>query len=76
MLYEVITTGIITALPKIIGVQSVHANPVYKYYLEPDPAKREFVPMTVAPSVAQAAMIGNPVSMPRVIHLVNSYNFV
>ncbi|MCK5509443.1 MAG: threonine synthase, partial [Desulfobacterales bacterium] len=30
--------------------------------------------VTVKPSVAQAAMIGNPVSMPRVIHLVDLYN--
>jgi threonine synthase len=66
--------GIINALPKIIGVQSDHANPVYKYYLEPDSGKREFIPVTVKPSVAQAAMIGNPVSMPRVIHLVDLYN--
>lgn len=67
-------TGIITGLPKIIGVQSAHANPVYRYYLEPDAAKRCFKPVTVKPSVAQAAMIGNPVSMPRVIHLVDQYN--
>lgn len=67
-------TGIIDALPKIIGVQSSHANPVYRYYLEPDPAKRRFEAVTVRPSVAQAAMIGNPVSMPRVIHLVDAYN--
>jgi len=67
-------TGIINALPKIVGVQSVHANPVYRYYLEPDTQKRKFVPITVKPSVAQAAMIGNPVSMPRVIHLVDIYN--
>jgi threonine synthase len=67
-------TGIIDALPKIIGVQSDHANPVYKYYLEPDPKKRHFEPVYVKPSVAQAAMIGNPVSMPRVIHLVEKYN--
>ncbi len=66
--------GIIPALPKIIGVQSEHANPVYQYYLEPDRHKRKFVPMAVKPSVAQAAMIGNPVSMPRVIHLANEYN--
>jgi len=69
-------TGIINALPKIVGVQSVHANPVYRYYLEPDTQKRKFVPITVKPSVAQAAMIGNPVSMPRVIHLVDIYNQV
>jgi threonine synthase len=66
--------GIIKTLPKIIGVQSHHANPVYRYYLEPDETKRKFVPITVKPSVAQAAMIGNPVSMPRVINLVKNYN--
>ena len=67
-------TGIIETLPKIVGVQSVHANPVYRYYQEPDPRQRKFLPVTVKPSVAQAAMIGNPVSMPRVIHLVDQYN--
>lgn len=66
--------GIINTLPKIVGVQSAHANPVYRYYLEPDAVKRKFVPVTVKSSVAQAAMIGNPVSMPRVIHLVKRYN--
>ncbi len=66
--------GIIEGLPKIIGVQSTHANPVYRYYLEPEPARRTFVPVEVRPSVAQAAMIGNPVSMPRVIQLVETYN--
>ncbi|MFW6052925.1 MAG: threonine synthase [Desulfosalsimonas sp.] len=66
--------GIIGQLPKIIGVQSEHANPVYSYYLEPDPEKRCFEPVQVKPSVAQAAMIGNPVSMPRVIRLVSEYN--
>jgi threonine synthase len=66
--------GIISSLPKIIGVQSEHANPVYRYYQEPEAEKRRFVPVTVRASVAQAAMIGNPVSMPRVIHLVDQYN--
>lgn len=66
--------GIIPTLPKILGVQSEHANPVYRYYREPDPHKRHFEPVVVRPSVAQAAMIGNPVSMPRVIHLVDIYN--
>jgi len=66
--------GVIKGLPKILGVQSEHANPVYRYYLEPNPKKRKFKPVAVKPSVAQAAMIGNPVSMPRVIHLVEKYN--
>ena len=67
-------TGVITDLPKIVGVQSEHANPVFQYYLEPEAHKRKFKPVHVTPSVAQAAMIGNPVSMPRVIHLVDQYN--
>lgn len=65
--------GIITQLPWILGVQSHHADPVYRYYLEPNPQKRVFRPVTVQPSVAQAAMIGNPVSMPRVVQLVEQY---
>lgn len=68
--------GIIDCLPKIIGVQSEHADPVFRYYLEPDEKKRVFKPVTVQPSVAQAAMIGNPVSMPRVISIANHYNKV
>ncbi|MBW2093420.1 MAG: threonine synthase [Deltaproteobacteria bacterium] len=66
--------GIISTLPWIIGVQSEHADPVYRYYLEQTPAKRHFTPVDVRPSVAQAAMIGNPVSMPRVIELAEKYN--
>jgi threonine synthase len=66
--------GVIKTLPKIIGVQSHHADPVIQYYREADASKRRFVPQTVRPSVAQAAMIGNPVSMPRVIQLVETYN--
>lgn len=65
--------GIIDTLPAVIGVQSEHANPVYLYYLESDETRRRFHPVTVRPSVAQAAMIGNPVSMPRVIKLVDQY---
>jgi threonine synthase len=65
---------VIDRLPKIIGVQSEHADPVYRYYLEEDGNKRNFVPVKVRLSVAQAAMIGNPVSMPRVIELVEEYN--
>ncbi len=65
--------NIISDLPTVVGVQSEHANPVFLYYLEPNPQKRVFKPVTVRPSVAQAAMIGNPVSMPRVIELVEKY---
>jgi len=68
--------GIIDTLPKIVGVQSEHADPVFQYYLEPDARKRKFKPVTVKPSVAQAAMIGNPVSMPRVVALTDRYNLL
>ncbi len=64
---------IITELPWVLGVQSEHANPVVLYYLEPDRSRRHFRPVTVRASVAQAAMIGNPVSMPRVMALVEQY---
>ena len=66
--------GVIEDLPKLIGVQSRHANPVYRYYRQSDASRRKFVPVTVKPSVAQAAMIGNPVSMPRVIDRVEQYD--
>ncbi|MFZ5450703.1 MAG: threonine synthase [Thermodesulfobacteriota bacterium] len=65
--------GVIGELPRVLGVQSRHADPVFRYYLEPDKTKRVFTPVTVRASVAQAAMIGNPVSMPRVIRLVEEY---
>lgn len=64
--------GIITALPKIIGVQSEHADPVFTYYAQPA-EKRKYAPVAVRPSVAQAAMIGNPVSFPRVRSLASAY---
>ena len=64
---------IIETLPRVVGVQSHHADPVFRYYLQPDKSKRVFTPVKVKPSVAQAAMIGNPVSMPRVIRLVEEY---
>ncbi|MBN2124908.1 MAG: threonine synthase [Deltaproteobacteria bacterium] len=66
--------GVIDELPKIVGVQSEHADPVFRYYLEQEEERRRFVPVTVQPSVAQAAMIGNPVSMPRVIEVAREYN--
>jgi len=69
-----LAAGVIDRLPKIVGVQSEHADPVYRYYLEEDASRRVFQPVTIRPSVAQAAMIGNPVSMPRVIELVKKYD--
>lgn len=65
--------GIIETLPRIFGVQSEHADPVYRYYAVDDPNERVFEPVAVRPSVAQAAMIGNPVSFPRVKYFAEKY---
>ena len=64
--------GIIEELPHIVGVQSEHADPVWRYYSQPR-ENRVYHPVDVQPSVAQAAMIGNPVSFPRVKNLVDKF---
>ena len=64
--------GIISDLPRLFGVQSEHADPVWRYYSKPK-AERVYNPVTVRPSVAQAAMIGNPVSFPRVQRLAEKF---
>jgi threonine synthase len=70
---KLLDLGIIETLPRMFGVQSHHADPVYRYYAVDDPAKRRYEAVTVTPSVAQAAMIGNPVSFPRVRHFAERY---
>lgn len=67
--------GVIESLPRLFGVQSEHADPVYRYYAAPV-AGRHFEPVAVTPSVAQAAMIGNPVSFPRVRALAERYTAI
>ncbi len=64
--------GIIDSLPRVVGVQSEHADPVFRYYAQ-DVGERRFEAVKVRPSVAQAAMIGNPVSFPRVAYLADQY---
>lgn len=64
--------GVIEKLPKMVAVQSSHADPVFRYYSQPE-AVRTYEPVTVRPSVAQAAMIGDPVSFPRVEKMVKAY---
>jgi len=56
---------IIEKLPTIVGVQSDHADPVYRWSMTGN-----YQPVSVTPSVAQAAMIGDPVSFPKVRKLV------
>ena len=64
--------GIIDRLPVVIGVQTAHADPVVRYYDQPE-ASRRYAPVQVQASAAQAAMIGNPVSFPRVRALAKAY---
>lgn len=69
---KMLDLGIITQLPRIFGVQSEHADPVWRYYAAPAD-RRHWQAVTVSPSVAQAAMIGNPVSFPRVRSLAQRF---
>lgn len=67
--------GLIADLPRIFGVQSEHADPVFRYYSQPA-GNRQYSPVQVQSSVAQAAMIGNPVSFSRVKSLVGEYELL
>lgn len=74
-LLKMLDLDIITSLPRLFGVQSAHADPVWRYY-SADPSNRVYEPVSVRPSVAQAAMIGNPVSFPRVKLLAEKYETI
>ncbi len=62
---DLLGLGMIDTLPLVVGVQSSHANPVYLWR-----ERGTYEPVKVQPSAAQAAMIGNPVSFPKVKRLV------
>ncbi|MDD4951666.1 MAG: pyridoxal-phosphate dependent enzyme, partial [Desulfovibrionaceae bacterium] len=70
---KLLDLGVIESLPRVFGVQSHHADPVYRYYSVDEPGKRRWRPVNVQPSAAQAAMIGNPVSFPRVRHFAERF---
>ena len=69
---KLLRLGIIDVLPRIFGVQSEHADPVFRYYAQEE-GHRRYEAVKVRPSVAQAAMIGNPVSFPRVAFFADKY---
>lgn len=69
---KLLRLGVIDVLPRIFGVQSEHADPVFRYYAQ-TAGERRYEAVRVRPSVAQAAMIGNPVSFPRVAFLADKY---
>ncbi len=59
---------VIETLPTVIGVQSEHADPVYRWSMT-----GKYSSVQVSPSVAQAAMIGDPISFPKVRQLVEDH---
>jgi threonine synthase len=65
---DLYSLGIIKELPVILGVQSLHADPVVRWW-----KTGAYSPIKITPSVAQAAMIGDPVSFPRVKKLVEEH---
>jgi len=65
---DLLRLGMIPQLPLVVGVQSRHANPVYLWR-----QRGAYEPVKVRSSVAQAAMIGNPVSFPKVRRLVEEH---
>ena len=65
---DLLRLGIIESLPIVVGVQSSHADPVYRWRMT-----GKYTKVKVAPSVAQAAMIGDPVSFPKVRQLVEDH---
>lgn len=65
---DLLELGLIEELPIVLGVQSEHANPIVLWR-----KTGRWQPVRVRPSVAQAAMIGNPVSFPKVRQLVEGF---
>ena len=61
--------GIIQRLPRIVCAQSANANPLYRSYLK---GFAEFEPAPAKPTLATAIQIGNPVSVPRAIKVLEA----
>ena len=61
--------GIIQRLPRIVCAQSANAKPLYRSYLK---GFAEFEPAPAKPTLATAIQIGNPVSAPRAIKVLEA----
>ena len=61
--------GIIQRLPRVVCAQSANANPLYRSYLK---GFAEFEPAPAKPTLATAIQIGNPVSAPRAIKVLEA----
>lgn len=63
--------GLIDELPKMIGVQSKGANPIYKAFLE---RKEDIEPVKNPETVATAIRIGNPVNAKKALRAIYESN--
>ena len=64
--------GLIARRPKIVVAQAAAANPLYRAYLN----NWAFEPIAAAPTIASAIQIGNPVSIRKAVHALQSFNGV
>src|SRR5262245_30003006 len=65
--------GLIQRLPRICLVQAERANPLYRLYVEDF---KRFESIEVQSTFAMAIQIGNPVSVKRVIRILQRFNGV
>ena len=72
-LREIYELGVIDRLPRLAGIQSEKANPLYLSYKK---GFAEFSPVIAQPTVASAIQIGNPVSAKKAIREVKYFEGV
>lgn len=65
--------GLIERLPRIVVAQAERANPLYRAY---QTGFERFEPVTAQPTLASAIQIGNPVSYPRAVRVLQQFNGV
>ena len=63
--------GIIQKLPRLVCAQAANANPLYQSFLG---GFKEFRPIPAQPTLASALQIGNPVSAPKAIAILQQFD--
>ena len=62
--------GLTAKRPRIVVAQAAAANPLYRAYRN----NWKFEPIAAQPTIATAIQIGNPVSIRRAVHALQTYN--
>ncbi len=62
--------GLIARRPQIVVAQAAAANPLYRAYRN----HWNFEPIAAQPTIATAIQIGNPVSIRKAVHALQTYN--